>query len=89
MRPAARDEVDAILTARMYECRSTARTLLGDHYTDTMRFYREVITAEMKRRQCSILSAVIAIGVEIPESEDVPRMCLMAAAVEMIEQERT
>jgi len=80
-----RAEQKVQVAADLYEARRAARFLLRDSYEATLRPYRELIARVMADRQVPVLSAALMLGQEIPPADGIPLMCVMAAAVEMIE----
>lgn len=83
---ATRAEQDAKMTADLYEARRAAKFLLGASYAETLQPYRDVIARVMADEDLPVLRAALKIGLRIPASDPIPLMCIMAAAVEMIEQ---
>lgn len=80
-----RAEDNINVAADLYEARRAARFLLGAKYTETLEPYREFIARVMVAENLPVLRAALKIGQSIPASDGVPLMCVMAAAVEMIE----
>lgn len=80
-------ETAAVTTARMYECRRAARSILGDKFDATIAPWKAVIADHMQRERRSVLQALIDLGARIHEDDvdGVLLMLLTAAAVEMIE----
>lgn len=79
-----RHDEDIEMTARLYECRTAARSILGAGFDSTLEPWRAVIAARMQAQHCSVLQAVIDLGA--PLVDGLALMLLMAAAVELIEQ---
>ena len=75
------------IAAKMYECRDTARRLLGNKYPDRMRELGQAIKALSKEKSCSNLEA----GKRIAESSGggMVAILVMAATVEIIEPSNT
>lgn len=69
----------------LYEARRAARFLLGDGYAEALKPYREFIGRVMKSEGLPVLLAALKIGKSIPPADAIPLMCVMAAAVEMLE----
>jgi hypothetical protein len=78
-------ERDAEMTARLYDCRSAARGILGDSYVETLKPWRAVVEKVMAAKGKTVLSAVIDIGLHIDPSDGIALMLVMAAGVEMLE----
>jgi hypothetical protein len=74
-------------TADLYEARRAAKFLLGASYAETLKPYRDFIARVMKNEELPVLRAALKIGQSIPPSDAIPLMCVMAAAVEMVEEE--
>lgn len=72
------------LAAKMYECRTAARSILGEKYQEKMREIAQVVSAVAKRDKCN---AIVA-GATVIKAENLGGMeslMLMAAVVEMVE----
>jgi len=80
-----RAEQNVKIASDMYEARRAAKFLLGASYTETLRPYRDFIGRVMTDEGLPMLRAALKVGRSIPESDAIPLMCVMAAAVEMIE----
>jgi hypothetical protein len=80
-----RAERDIEMTARLYDCRSAARGILGPSYVSTLRPWREFVGRVMEAKKLSTLQAVIDIGKHIDPCDGTALMLVMAAGVEMIE----
>jgi hypothetical protein len=80
-----RAEQNVRTAADLYEARRAARFLLRDSYESALQPYRRVIGLVMRDKKLSVLSAALYVGQQIPPSDPIPLMCVMAAAVEMIE----
>jgi hypothetical protein len=65
----------------------TTKFLLGASYAETLKPYRDFIARVMKNEELPVLRAALKIGQSIPPSDAIPLMCVMAAAVEMVEEE--
>lgn len=72
------------MAAKMYECRATARRLLGDKYHQRMDEYASVVRAVAKRDNCN---DIVAGATVIKEAglQGMDSLLLMAAVVEMTE----
>jgi hypothetical protein len=84
-----RAEQNIKTTADLYEARRAARFLLGGSYAETLRPYRDFIGRVMADEGLPVLRAALKIGQCIPPSDAIPLMCVLAAAVEMIESPAT
>ena len=82
-----RSEQNVKMASDLYEARRAAKFLLGKSYQETLKGYRDLIATAMQREQLPVLRAVLAIVKTMPTADGIPLMCLMAAAVEMIEAE--
>lgn len=80
-----RTEQDVDMMARLYDCRSASRGILGASYKNTLKPWRGLIGRVMVAKDFSTLQAVIDIGKHIDPSDGMSLMLAMAAAVEMIE----
>jgi hypothetical protein len=80
-----RAEQNVRTAADLYEARRAARFLLRDSYDATLLPYRELIGRVMRDKELPVLRAALHVGRQIPASDPIPLMCVMAAAVEMIE----
>ncbi len=80
-----RAEQNIKMAADLYEARRAAKFLLGVGYMDALQPYRDFITRVMADEELPALRAMIKIGKCIPPSDAIPMMCLMAAAVEIME----
>ncbi len=83
-----RTEQNVKVAADLYEARRAAKFLLGDGYAKTLKPYREFIAKVMDAERLPVLRAALKIGQSIPAVDVIPLMCIMAAAVEMIEEAR-
>jgi len=81
-----RAEQNINVASDLYEARRAARFLLAAKYTETLKPYRDLIGRVMVAENLPVLRAALKIGESIPASDAVPLMCVMAAAVEMIEE---
>lgn len=77
-------ETHVTIAAQMYECRSTARRLLGDKFSPRMAEYADVIRAVAKRDNCNNIIAGATIIKDAP-LHGMDALLLMAAVVEMTE----
>jgi hypothetical protein len=77
-------EQHVAMAAKMYECRATARRLLGDKYHQRMDEYARVVRAVAKRDNCN---DIVAGATVIKEAglQGMDSLLLMAAVVEMTE----
>lgn len=73
------DEKTVKLTAKLYECRDAARTLLGASYFEHMREYAKVIDDCAVHDNCSFLSAAIRLA---KQTQAPTSVFLLAAVVE-------
>jgi len=74
------------IAAKLYEMRDGAKLVLGDRYGEEMRRLRVVIEAVQKRHGISSIAAGTKICSLAPVvSDGLEVICIMAAAVEMIE----
>lgn len=80
-----RAEQNIKIASDLYEARRAARFLLSASYAETLKPYRDFIERVMASEGLSVLQAALKIGQSIPASDGIPLMCVMAAAVEMIE----
>jgi hypothetical protein len=72
------------MAAKMYECRITARRLLGDKYRQSMEERARVVRAMASREKCNVVEA----GAKVIKENGLHGMdalLLLAAVVEMIE----
>ncbi len=84
-RTMTRAEQDADMTARLYDCRSAARGILGASYVDTLKPWRDLVARVMAAKRMTVLQAAIDIGKHIEPSDGLSLMLAFAASVEMIE----
>jgi hypothetical protein len=77
-------EQHVAIAAKMYECRATARRLLGDKYRYHMNERASVVSAVATRDNCN---NIVAGATVIKEAglQGMDALLLMAAVVEMIE----
>lgn len=77
-------EQHVAMAAKMYECRATARRLLGDKFHQRMEEYASVVRAVAKRDNCN---DIVAGATVIKEAglQGMDSLLLMAAVVEMYE----
>lgn len=80
-----RAEQDVRIASNLYEARRAAKFLLGAGYADTLKPYRDFIARVMTDEGLPVLRAALKIGQTIPPADGIPLMCVMAAAVEIIE----
>lgn len=72
------------IAAKMYECRNSARQILGEKYQNHMNQLGTSIKAVAKRDNCTELTAAINI-IKGPDLDGMEAMMIMAAVVEIIE----
>lgn len=77
------------MASDLYEARRAARFLLGASYAETLKPYRDFIGRVMADKGLSVLRAALDVGTCIPPADPIPLMCVLAAAVEMIEEPPT
>lgn len=72
---------------RMYECRRTLRSLFGVKYDDTVGPYGKTIRQVAAERKIGAIEAALQMAKEMKEVNPDPviTLCLMAAAVDIIE----
>ena len=70
--------------AKMCECRTAARSILGDKYQDRMRELAQVVMAVAERDQCNPIVAGATV-IKTAGLEGMQSLMLMAAVVEMVE----
>lgn len=73
------------IAARLYECRDTAKQLLGDKYLERMKLYGEWIRKVSESRKIDDLAAAKEIINTIGTEDGMVVMHIIAAAVELIE----
>ena len=71
-------------TAKMYECRDVARTILGDRFKPSMAELEKAIRAVAKRDKCHNIVAGATV-IKEARLEGMESLMLMAAIVEMVE----
>jgi hypothetical protein len=73
----------------MYECRRACHTLFGDRYAASVEPYGVVIQRVAAARSVEIIPAAIAMAREMQavDKDPVITMCLMAAALDLVEPE--
>ncbi len=72
------------LAARLYECRATARRLLGEKYHGRMDEYAIVVRSVAKRDNCNDIVAGATV-IKEAQLHGIDALLLMAAVVEMTE----
>lgn len=72
------------IAAKMYECRTAARQILGDKYLDKMHELAQVVRAVAKRDKCDAIVAGATV-IKAAELEGMQALLLMAAVVELLE----
>jgi hypothetical protein len=70
------------MAAKLYECRDTAKRLLGDKYPDTIRRWGEIVERRAKQEEGDILATSIHMAKMVGGADAV---MLLAAAVELVE----
>lgn len=77
------------VAARMYQCRRDLKALFGERYAELVDPYGKVIRHVAAERDIDILRAALAMGKEMQalHKDPVITICLMAAAVDIIEPE--
>lgn len=70
------------MAAKLYECRRTARTLLGDRYKAKIQPIKDGLIAIAARDGVSVLSAAIAAAKRV---DGLDSILVLAAAVEIAE----
>lgn len=70
------------ITAKLYECRDAARTLLGERYTERMTQYGSVITHVAEQLQIDPLAAATRIS---KKEGGFAAVLILAAGVELVE----
>lgn len=79
--------VEAVrLRDQLIEARRCARFLLGAGYRSRVQPYRELIARVATDEGVEILSAAIRVGSAIPESDAIPLMLVLAAALDEVEE---
>jgi hypothetical protein len=81
-----RAEQEVKLAADLYEARRAARFLLGASYVEALKPYRDFIGRVMVSESLPVLRAALKIEQSIPPADPIPLMCVLAAAVEMMEE---
>lgn len=71
-------------TARLYECRDTARRPLGDKYHERMDEYARIVRAVAKRDNCNDIFAVATV-IKETAAQGMDVLMMIAAVVEMTE----
>ena len=77
-------EKNVALAAQMYECRATARRLLGEKFQTRMAEYADVIRAVEARDNCNSIVAGATV-IKSAGLQGMDALLLMAAVVEMTE----
>lgn len=72
------------IAAGMYECRKTARFILGDRFRPKMEELAVVVDAVAKRDKCDVIVAGATV-IKDGELEGMGALLLMAAIVEIVE----
>lgn len=72
------------LAAKLYECRDTAKTFLGDGYSERMREYGEIVSAVSNQKRISIIQAAIELAQD-HQASGYEKIQILASAVEIIE----
>jgi hypothetical protein len=74
------------VAAKLYECRDTARSLLGAHYAGDMAKWGKLIAALSKKRECTELAAAQELA---NEAGGMGAVFILAAYVELSEPSPT
>lgn len=74
------------MAAKLYECRDSAKTLMGDKYKTEIAKFSALIAAQAKRDGCSELSAATDIAAKVGGFGAV---YMLAAYVELVEPSDT
>lgn len=70
------------MAAKLYECRDTAKRLLGTKYGERMRGWGEVVTACATQEKCDTMAA----GIRMARMVDgMDAVMILAATVELVE----
>ena len=70
------------MAAKLYECRDTAKRLLGAKYGERMRDWGEVVTARATQEKCGVMAA----GIRTARMVDgMDAVMILAATVELVE----
>jgi hypothetical protein len=79
------------VAARMYDCRRSLKSLFADRYAEIVDPYGKVIRHVATERGLDILQAALEMGKEMQalHKDPVITICLMAAAVDIIEPENS
>lgn len=72
------------IAAKLYECRDTAKFLLGDGYDERMREYAEIVSAVSNAKGIGIIQAATEIAAN-PQASGYEKIQILASAVEIIE----
>jgi len=72
------------ITAKIYECRDAAKSLLGDGYNKRMFEYGEIISAVSSSKKIGIIAAASELAND-PRASGYEKIQILASAVEMIE----
>lgn len=77
------------VAARMYQCRRDLKALFGERYAEIVDPYGKSIRYVAAERGIDILQAALAMGKEMQAlyADPVITICLMAAAVDIVEPE--
>lgn len=70
------------ISAKLYQCRDTARLLLGDKYHARMESYGNLVRDVMDRKKCNELKASILLA---EHADGMVSIMIFAATVELIE----
>ena len=77
-------EQNVATAAKMYECRTAARQILGEKYPAKMRELADMVRAVAARDKCSNIVAGATV-IKSAGLEGIQALLLMAAVVEMVE----
>jgi hypothetical protein len=83
------NETAVKVAARLYQARSTLRSLWPDRYQTEIAAHQKLLHVALERRQCGALAALqyllTELQTEAPCNSGITQLWLMAAYVEMIE----
>lgn len=77
------------IAAKLYDARSTMRSLLGDKYPERIKEYKGFIRSAMQKYKIDYLQATLRIGKELqalPDDTSVGQGMIFAACVEISEE---
>lgn len=74
------------MTAKLYQCRDTAKRFFRDEYEAKLKPYKNIIESHQKKFNLEVLPSVLELcSFESVRDDGVMTMLFMAAAVEMLE----